>query len=653
MTAKIDWYREVLELEPNSKVFFPLARMVAEKGEREEAISLLEQGLLRHPEYMEARLFRIELLHQAGRREECNIEVGKLSKMFANYAGFWQAWAACLASEQDGSDTASLIRFLAVNFISGPLQFNEVINRGLDAVLKERNPAAIPPPEIAAHAPVQESVQKSAPEPEFAPVQEMMPETVEAAGVQPSEVEASVAIEPELPDVSEALENSVAELAGTYLEAEEVKVEDEELPAEADFDAANVEDAPESAAVLASEAGGLEGAGQFMGHVSEMLEDLDSELESGEPAMAVPQEPEFAEAMPEEMAGATVQEMDSEIEMAGLETAAQLAEPGPAAFSEPAQEAPESGAMLASDAEIGIEEPAHITSNEPAAAVSYELPDPATLSSEARELAEDLDNLFDSVEPQQAMATSVADFEAGLSDAETEAENASAETASELEESFSVAAEAVPMEPEAGVELDAEAAAVVGSVEAVPGSALEPEPEVELFDSISAEAGAPLPDMEVAESTEAGEAMPENMTVEQPPAAKPASHRTAAQAEAELVEGLDLPDMEGANSELPIEAEEPEEEQFSLRTRSMAEVLAEQGDIQGALDIYEELAAAATSGDEVEDINRRMATLRGRLTLANASSNFNAVEEASVARNKEKLIEMLEALAQRVEARAQ
>ena len=91
MTEKIEWYKEVLELEPNSKVFFPLARMLAQENRPEEAVAVLEQGLTRHEEFLEARLFLIELLHASGRLEACEKQVGKLTKMFTTYAGFWQA----------------------------------------------------------------------------------------------------------------------------------------------------------------------------------------------------------------------------------------------------------------------------------------------------------------------------------------------------------------------------------------------------------------------------------------------------------------------------------------------------------------------------------------------------------------------------------
>ncbi|WP_308584166.1 tetratricopeptide repeat protein [uncultured Desulfovibrio sp.] len=131
MTEKIEWYKEVLELEPNSKVFFPLARLLSEAGRTDEAVEILEQGLARHEEFLEARLFLIELLHTANRLEACEKQVGRLTKMFSTYAGFWQAWAACINASGDAPDTAAVLRFLALNFSKGPVSLHEVINQGL------------------------------------------------------------------------------------------------------------------------------------------------------------------------------------------------------------------------------------------------------------------------------------------------------------------------------------------------------------------------------------------------------------------------------------------------------------------------------------------------------------------------------------------
>ena len=150
MTEKIEWYKEVLELEPNSKVFFPLARLLAEEGRDDEAVAVLEQGLVRHEEFLEARLFLIELLHAAGRLEACETQVGKLTKMFTTYAGFWQAWAACISASGDAPDTAAVLRFLALNFSRGPVSLNEVLNQGITSLAAQPDATETQPADAVA-----------------------------------------------------------------------------------------------------------------------------------------------------------------------------------------------------------------------------------------------------------------------------------------------------------------------------------------------------------------------------------------------------------------------------------------------------------------------------------------------------------------------
>lgn len=343
MTEKIEWYKEVLELEPNSKVFFPLARMLAEEDHADEAIAVLEQGLARHEEFLEARLFLIELLHAAGRLEACEAQVGKLTKMFTTYAGFWQAWAACINASGDAPDTAAVLRFLALNFSRGPVSLREVLNQGIT----------------------------------------------------------SLAAQPDAPTAQ-----AVAAMAATARAAE------------------------------------------------------------AEPLAAAP-----------------------------------VAQPEPIAPAAPMGDAPDPGAEQAAPAEEFV---------------------------------------FD---PAAAMA-------------------------------------------------DEEASALEQPASAAP----------------------------VAHQAEAPTSR----------AAAPAEHRAAIQI-ADADEG---------------------EERFSLRTRSMAEVLAEQGDIKGALDIYHELAAAAVHPEESADLRQRIATLSARLGNAQPAEPTPQEADAPQASGKDKLISMLEALAERVEARA-
>lgn len=138
MTEKIEWYKEVLELEPNSKVFLPLARLYLQIGQTEEAIAVLEHGLRRHPEHLEARLLLVELLHRTGRQEECSRQVSELSRLFSTYAHFWQAWAVCLGASGESPEISTALRLMAANFLHGPLSIQTLLDKGLDTVLGEQ-----------------------------------------------------------------------------------------------------------------------------------------------------------------------------------------------------------------------------------------------------------------------------------------------------------------------------------------------------------------------------------------------------------------------------------------------------------------------------------------------------------------------------------
>lgn len=496
MTAKIDWYREVMELEPNSKLFFPLARLVAQEGNKDEAISILENGLVRHPEYLEARLFLIELLHQQNRREECNKEVARLGSMFASYGGFWQAWAACLASEECQAETASIIRFLAAHFVSGPLKLHDVINRGLDAMLKEGKLAEAAPERAIDHDEPAKST---------------------AADFQENPDEMLEDLDATLAGVSEDAGSSDKE------ETEESNGEMEAAPLESEMSAENEAELP-------------------MMEEEPMAEEELAIGHNDPDIMMVPAMEEPEEALAEELAE------EREVEIGDNDP------------DEDLLPVPEEADMPQ------IEQDAQLEEAGPAEQVELDMP-------------EDMDTRD-----------------------ETDMPEAEPLSASEI-------LDELPVMEEPDEEL------AIGSED----------PDVDMLPASEDEFVAPSP-----------EVSPEKVV----------------QAEAELLAGLDLPTMESPE-ELEPEDELMEDEQISLRTRSMAEVLAEQGDIQGALEIYRELAQAATSADEEEDINRRIATLESRLSMANASATYSGVDAEAAARSKEKLIGMLEALAERVEARAE
>jgi tetratricopeptide (TPR) repeat protein len=153
MKQKIEWYKEVLELEPGSRVFFPLAKLLAADGQADEAIRSLRQGLLRHPDHVEARLLLVELLFLQNAGEALTTEIHSLGAMLVAYPGFWQAWSSHLSSIPDLHDASLAMRFFAAAIQGRPVSWGEIIEHGLKSVLGDAANAVLSPPAFAAHTP--------------------------------------------------------------------------------------------------------------------------------------------------------------------------------------------------------------------------------------------------------------------------------------------------------------------------------------------------------------------------------------------------------------------------------------------------------------------------------------------------------------------
>ena len=148
----------------------------------------------------------------------------------------------------------------------------------------------------------------------------------------------------------------------------------------------------------------------------------------------------------------------------------------------------------------------------------------------------------------------------------------------------------------------------------------------------------------------------------------------AAQAKERLQHALDTLKSHGMGLEMPKKSNRPapsmsnddlNQENFlkdpdldpellaevSTRTRSMAEILAEQGDINGALDIYYELETKAQSQAEIDDLRERIDKLNAK--LPSAPKEAVKVEENEPSEDRNRVLNLLEALSERLEARAQ
>ncbi len=141
MQEKIDWYQEVVDLEPTSKLFFPLAKMVAE-NDVPRAVDTLQRGLEKHPEFIEARLYFIELLHNNKDKEDygarLKTQLSVLSPMLMRYAGFWQAWGGSFmeeGQELSSNDKGLAVAFMGAMFENKNISLTDIFSAGLQAVM--------------------------------------------------------------------------------------------------------------------------------------------------------------------------------------------------------------------------------------------------------------------------------------------------------------------------------------------------------------------------------------------------------------------------------------------------------------------------------------------------------------------------------------
>lgn len=136
MTEKIEWYREVLTIEPASKVFFPLAKLYVKTGDTDEAIATLRFGLDRQPDFMEARLLLVELLCRERKLKEADEALEPLVNLLKSYPAFWKSWADSLPSSE--TDLSTALSMTASHLAGRPLHWSEVIEAGLMFLTSDR-----------------------------------------------------------------------------------------------------------------------------------------------------------------------------------------------------------------------------------------------------------------------------------------------------------------------------------------------------------------------------------------------------------------------------------------------------------------------------------------------------------------------------------
>ena len=144
MSEKIEWYQEVLSLEPGSRVFFPLAKLFVENGQPEDAVKTLRQGLDRHPDYLEARMLLVELLTELEREDEVHEQLARVINPLRDYPAFWRGWARSLPPEQ--RDLAVFLMLVSSNLTGDTIKWTDVVFEGIGTLADRLVGAPLPPP---------------------------------------------------------------------------------------------------------------------------------------------------------------------------------------------------------------------------------------------------------------------------------------------------------------------------------------------------------------------------------------------------------------------------------------------------------------------------------------------------------------------------
>ncbi len=128
------WYQEVLALDPASRIFFPYARLLAETGRRAEAVEVLRSGLTRHPEFLDARLLLIDLLHESGQDAAAGLEASGIIESLSQCSALWEIWSRLPGVR---ADQAAMLLFFGATFRRGGPGLDDVFAAGLKALQKD------------------------------------------------------------------------------------------------------------------------------------------------------------------------------------------------------------------------------------------------------------------------------------------------------------------------------------------------------------------------------------------------------------------------------------------------------------------------------------------------------------------------------------
>ncbi|MBT8764012.1 tetratricopeptide repeat protein [Desulfohalobiaceae bacterium Ax17] len=135
MQDKIDFYEEVLALDPHSKLFFPLARLYLESKQTQKALEVLQAGLEKYPEHLEARLLLANIYFWQGLEEQGEKICVEIFELLKKNSFFWTTLEHFWARKSQ-EDLALAFKFIAEHAQGQELTWSSVLKAGLLALEK-------------------------------------------------------------------------------------------------------------------------------------------------------------------------------------------------------------------------------------------------------------------------------------------------------------------------------------------------------------------------------------------------------------------------------------------------------------------------------------------------------------------------------------
>ncbi len=138
MKEKIHFYEEILRLEPESRLFYSLAKLYVSEQRYTEAIHLLRRGIEAHPSHFEAKLLLISTLASCGDRQgELAAEVQSVFQIIQKNISLWIIFSDVI-SEHDPKLSLAL-RLLTLALQERSVDWNQVLETGLKMTLATSN----------------------------------------------------------------------------------------------------------------------------------------------------------------------------------------------------------------------------------------------------------------------------------------------------------------------------------------------------------------------------------------------------------------------------------------------------------------------------------------------------------------------------------